>query len=456
MYKGIYEYTNGFEDEEPNEIKTIDIDDPIYNNKRPIMPCKKDQHSVYLWRWKRHFPTAAVCLGLLCVLLLAWIIGLLLYQRNQLTSSDTLTKERDQLQTSYNTLTKERDQLQTSFNNLTKERDQIQTSFNTPTKVRDQLQTSYNTPTKVRDQLQTSYNTDQIQTSYNTLTKERDQLQTNYNTLTKERDQLQTSNNTLTAERDQLQTSYNTLTKQRDQLQTSYNSLTKERDQLQTSYNTLSKERDQLQTSNNTLTAERDQLQTDYNTLTEQRDQLETSCNTLTAERDQIQTNNNSLTKERDQLQTSNNTLTEERDQLQKETECLKQSLVQKVCLDGWKKLGSSCYYVSTEYKSWEESRQDCRNRGADLVVIKSEDDQTFVNWLCGVKNYVWIGLTDSVSEGTWKWVDDTPLTTKYWNSKEPNGGGAENCVYFYSWSSDTGEWWDYDCSYKYRWICEK
>uniref|UniRef100_A0A8C7KPY5 C-type lectin domain family 4 member M-like n=1 Tax=Oncorhynchus kisutch TaxID=8019 RepID=A0A8C7KPY5_ONCKI len=283
MYKGIYEYTNGFEDEEPNEIKTIDIDDHIYNNKRPIMPRKKDgagdQHSVYLWRWKRHFPTAAVCLGLLCVLLLAWIIGLLLYQRNQLTSSNTLTKERDQVQSSGNNLTKERDQLQTS---------------------------------------------------YNTLTKERDQLQTSYNTLTKERDQLQ------------------------------------------------------------------------------------------------------------------------------KETERLKQSIVEKVCPRGWKKLGSSCYYVSTEKKSWEESRQDCRNRGADLVVINSQEKQTLVNWLCGVKNYVWIGLTDSVTEGTWKWVDGTPLTTKYWNSKEPNGGRAENCVYFYSWSSDTGAWWDYDCSYKYRWICEK
>ncbi|XP_052321032.1 C-type lectin domain family 4 member E-like, partial [Oncorhynchus keta] len=217
--------------------------------------------------------------------------------------------------------------------------------------------------------------------------------------------QLQTNSNTLTKERDQLQTSYNTLTEERDQLQTSSNTLTKERDQLQTNYNTLTKERDQLQTSNNTLTAERDQLQTNYNTLTKQRDQLETSCNTLTKERDQIQTSNN----------------TEERDQLQKETECLKQSLVQKVCPEGWKKLGSSCYYVSTKTKSWEESRQDCRDRGANLVVIKSEDDQTFVNWLCGVKNYVWIGLTDSVSEGTWKWVDDTPLTTKYWNSGQPD-----------------------------------
>ncbi|XP_071264417.1 CD209 antigen-like protein C [Salvelinus alpinus] len=316
----------------------MDFDDSIYANQRPFMPRKKDgagdQHSVSCQWWKRYSGAAAVCLGLLCVLLLAGITGLLLYQRNQLTSYNSLTKEGDQLQTSDNNLTAERDQLQTSNNTLSKERDQ--------------------------------------HTSDNTLTKQRDQLQTRYNTLTKESYQLQTRYNTLTEERDQLQTRYNTLTKERDQLQTRYN------------------------------------------------------------------------------------TLTEERDQLQKEIERLKQSLVEKVCPQGWNKLGSSCYYVSTEFKSWEESRQDCRNRGADLVVIKSQEQQIFVNWLCGVKKYVWIGLTDSVTEGTWKWVDDTPLTTTYWNSGEPNGGRAENCVYFYSWSSDTGEWWDYECSYKYRWICEK
>ncbi|XP_029599500.1 C-type lectin domain family 4 member M [Salmo trutta] len=323
MSEEIYENSDGFKGKKTDE--TMNIDDHIPINKRPIMPRKKDltgdQHSVFWQWWKRYSGAAAVCLGLLCVLLLAGIIGLLLYQRNQLTSSNTLTKERYQLQISGNNLTEERDQLQTSNN-----------------------------------------------------------------TLTKERDQQQTIDNTLIKERDQLQTSYNTLTKERDQLQTSYNTLTEERDQLQTRYNTLTKERDQLQ----------------------------------------------------------------------KETEHLKQSLVEKVCPQGWKKLGSSCYYVSTESKSWEESRQDCRNREAHLVVINSQEKQTLVNWLCGRKSYVWIGLTDSVTEGTWKWVDDTPLTTKYWNSGEPNGGRAENCVYFYSWSSDKGEWWDYDCSYKYRWICEK
>uniref|UniRef100_A0A673Y1G8 C-type lectin domain-containing protein n=1 Tax=Salmo trutta TaxID=8032 RepID=A0A673Y1G8_SALTR len=189
------------------------------------------------------------------------------------------------------------------------------------------------------------------------------------------------------AEKEQLQTSYNTLTKERYQIQTSYNTLTKERDQLQTSYNTLTKERDQLQTSYNTLTKERDQLQTSYNTLTKERDQLQTSYNTLTKERDQLQTCYNTLTKERAKLQTESGKFTNL----------------------SWQKFESSLYFLSTESKTWKESREDCLKRGADLVIINSDKEQTF---LFNLKKGVWIGLTDSVNEGTWKWVDCTPLTT--------------------------------------------
>ncbi|XP_071025387.1 paramyosin-like [Oncorhynchus clarkii lewisi] len=166
--------------------------------------------------WKRYSGAAAVCLGLLCVLLLAGIIGLFLYCEFDI--------EGDQLQTSDNNLTAERDQLKTSGNNLTEERDQLKTSGNNLTEERDQVQTSGNTLSKEKDQLQTRFNT---------LTKEKDKLQTSNNALTKERDQLQTSNHTLTKERDKLKTIFNTLTKERDQLQTSNNALTKERDQLQ-------------------------------------------------------------------------------------------------------------------------------------------------------------------------------------------------------------------------------
>ncbi|KAL0968800.1 hypothetical protein UPYG_G00272030 [Umbra pygmaea] len=77
----------------------------------------------------RRTRVSAVCLSLLCVLLLAGIIVLSVYYNKE---HQLHTKDKDQLQTSHNNLTKEKDQLQVSYNNLTKERDQLQTSYNNP------------------------------------------------------------------------------------------------------------------------------------------------------------------------------------------------------------------------------------------------------------------------------------------------------------------------------------
>uniref|UniRef100_A0A8C7PDB9 C-type lectin domain-containing protein n=1 Tax=Oncorhynchus mykiss TaxID=8022 RepID=A0A8C7PDB9_ONCMY len=211
-----------------------------------------------------------------------------------------------------------------------------------------------------------------------------------------------------------------------EQLQTSYNNLTKERDQIQTSYNTMTKERENLQTSNNNLTKERDQLQTSYNIMTKERDRLQTSYNTMTKERDQLQT-------ERDFLNWRLTNLS-------------------------WQKFESSWYFLSTETKTWKESRQDCLKRGADLVIINSDMEQEF---LFKLKKRVWIGLTDSVSEGTWKWVDGTPLTNpRYWNDHQPDSGdpsGEEDCVEIHKdWIFPLKAWNDMPCDWKLNWICEK
>uniref|UniRef100_A0A8C7SRW0 Uncharacterized protein n=1 Tax=Oncorhynchus mykiss TaxID=8022 RepID=A0A8C7SRW0_ONCMY len=287
---------------------------------------------------------------------------------------------------------------------------------------------------------------DQLQTIYNTLTKERDQLQNSLNTRTTERDQLQNSLNTRTTERDQLQNSLNTRTTERDQLQNSLNTRTTDRDQLQNSLNTRTTERDQLQNSLNTRTTERDQLQNSLNTRTTERDQLQNSLNTRTTERDQLQNSLNTKTTEIDKLMKRLNTITMEHDQLQKDIGSYP---------EGWRRFGCSCYYLSTERKSWKESRQDCLERGADLVIINSEEEQTFINGFESV-TFAWIGLTDSVTEGTWKWVDGTPLTTpRYWWSGEPDGWTDQNCVEIYM-SSGQGVWRDYDCTFSQQWICEK
>uniref|UniRef100_A0A8C7HZT0 Type-2 ice-structuring protein-like n=1 Tax=Oncorhynchus kisutch TaxID=8019 RepID=A0A8C7HZT0_ONCKI len=128
-------------------------------------------------------------------------------------------------------------------------------------------------------------------------------------------------------------------------------------------------------------------------------------------------------------------------------------------CPKRWRMLGSSCYFLSTERKTWEECKLDCLARGADLVIINSRQEQKLLYQLHGDADLlVWIGLTDTVNEGTWKWVDGTPLTTSYWKSGKPDHGGTNNkdCVEVNHRDNVLANWNDAPCSHMLHWICEK
>ncbi|XP_051766290.1 CD209 antigen-like protein C isoform X1 [Ctenopharyngodon idella] len=161
-------------------------------------------------------------------------------------------------------------------------------------------------------------------------------------------------------------------------------------------------------------------------------------------------------TKERDLL-TKITSLTEERGQLQiiafkTEKDLLsKNDLIKRLHeMDGRIYNQSSFYYISSEKKSWTESRKYCTERGADLIIINNKEEQDFVKKMSDGA-LVWIGLTDSDVEGRWKWVDGSTLTSGFWGSGEPNGRTGENCVL-----TDSSGWADYPCHGHYQWICEK
>ncbi|KAI5087738.1 CD209 antigen-like protein C, partial [Silurus meridionalis] len=121
----------------------------------------------------------------------------------------------------------------------------------------------------------------------------------------------------------------------------------------------------------------------------------------------------------------------------------------------GWINFRSSFYYVSNEKKSWEESRQNCRDKGADMMIINSKEEQEFIIKHISSIREVWIGLSDKDKEGEWKWVDASPLTFKDWGQGEPGGKEEENCVEIYK-SSNSIIWNDKNCSKKLNCICEK
>ncbi|KAK1902354.1 C-type lectin domain family 4 member E [Dissostichus eleginoides] len=66
--------------------------------------------------------------------------------------------------------------------------------------------------------------------------------------------------------------------------------------------------------------------------------------------------------------------------------------------------------FASGSKASWEQSRDNCRARGADLVIVDSKEEQEFISSM-KMKEQTWIGLSDREEEGTWKWVDGSPLT---------------------------------------------
>ena len=97
---------------------------------------------------------------------------------------------------------------------------------------------------------------------------------------------------------------------------------------------------------------------------------------------------------------------------------------------------GGHSYYRSTGVAYWTTARTNCSNMGGHLVTITTSGEQSFIYglWPSG-----WIGLTDEVTEGTWRWVTGETYSYKNWNSGEPNNSGNEDYVQFVS----NGKWND-------------
>ncbi|XP_026232653.1 CD209 antigen-like protein E [Anabas testudineus] len=200
------------------------------------------------------------------------------------------------------------------------------------------------------------------------------------------------------------------------------------------------------------LIQERDQLKDKLVNTTEERDQLKARLVNTTEERDQLKAKLFNTNQERDQLKASLIQMTEERNRLQN------LSKQKKTCPAGWTMFNCVCYFLSSKSGSWQTGREDCRQRGADLVVIDSAEVQKFLSGF--TRNPTWIGLSDFENEGTWKWIDGTPLTLTYWASSQPDNGGGdpkygeEDCAQIRTYTNDL--WNDLSCSSHLHWICGK
>ncbi|XP_077950476.1 uncharacterized protein LOC120814985 isoform X4 [Gasterosteus aculeatus] len=123
-------------------------------------------------------------------------------------------------------------------------------------------------------------------------------------------------------------------------------------------------------------------------------------------------------------------------------------------CQKGWNETQKSCYVFHNSeapphLKTWEEARENCRGRGADLVVVHDEEEKNVIDEKITklyVSNGYWMGLR--VEGGTWKWIDGTDLTDASWIGPPAEG----HCAV----SLPTRKWTSVKCDEKRTRICSQ
>ncbi|XP_073334454.1 uncharacterized protein [Pagrus major] len=450
----------------------MDMENSKIGYKQFFTDGSKLQYSVYALR-NSPFRIATVCLGLLCLILLFGVIGQSVHYQNteqeHQNNLKAMHKEKDNLQEDLRTAQKLKRDLQVTNTNLQQNYDYLSTRYNridTNNNVlsrevtelkssQSQLQASNTASTKEIETLKAS--NDQLQTDNRALTSTKDLIQKQYDIAVNRKNELQAHYVSVIKERDNLQNKYNNATRQRDQLQINYNAMTKAVEHLHDRYNHSTIEKDKIASSHQNLTVEKENLQARYDVLVKSLDELQASYTSMTQEKQEVENSCQNVTVERDLLMKNNDNLTAERDELQIEIEKLKAKIRDVKCPTGWRKYEGSCYYTSTGKKNWRKGREYCQSKGADLAIIKTQEEMIFINGLYSSDKEVWIGLTDEGVEGNWKWVDGSPLTTTFWGKNQPNSfdGRNQDCVEFRHQATGNGDWNDESCNREQTWICE-
>ncbi|XP_077574552.1 uncharacterized protein LOC144197789 [Stigmatopora nigra] len=442
-------------------------------SKRLSVDTSKLYHSVQALR-NSPFRVATLFLALLCAILVAAVIGQAINNskvgKHHENTIEAARKENEILQSKLKTvqnmkkdLEVNHEHLQSSYNYMSKSTNKIQSNSNLLTEEvnklkqsQSNLQVSNAALSKEREQLKASKA--QLQTTNKALSTAKDLLKTQIELMTKSRNVLEISYHSVTNERDNLQNKYNNVTGSKEQLQMTYNNQIKKIEHLRENYRSSSSDRDSIASSHQNLTVETANLQNTYATLANGTNNLMATYNSAILEKKAIEIRLKNLTAERDLDKVKITNMGAEINKLRIEVSTLNATLKatpNKVCPSGWKKFETSCYLTSTSKKTWYLSRNNCQSKGADLVIINSNDEKEFVNGLLSGATEGWIGLTDDGVEGHWKWVDGTPLTLSFWADDQPNSfDGDQDCVEFWHRSSG-GKWNDSKCSSKKHWVCE-
>ena len=86
-------------------------------------------------------------------------------------------------------------------------------------------------------------------------------------------------------------------------------------------------------------------------------------------------------------------------------------------------------YYAFDEGKTWTEAKEKCEVIGGHLVTITTQEEQEIVESIIknGTKSCYWLGGTDEIAEGQWKWITGEEFKYTHWAKDMPDNFLTEN-----------------------------
>ncbi|MDB9476323.1 lectin-like protein [Dolichospermum circinale] len=103
-----------------------------------------------------------------------------------------------------------------------------------------------------------------------------------------------------------------------------------------------------------------------------------------------------------------------------------------------------STYLLTSFFSTWEQAQAQAQSLGGNLVTINTAAEQNWLVSTFGGSQELWIGLTDKVTEGQFKWASGEISTYTNWFTGQPDNGGPQGEDYVAMNFGSAGKWNDY------------
>lgn len=110
-------------------------------------------------------------------------------------------------------------------------------------------------------------------------------------------------------------------------------------------------------------------------------------------------------------------------------------------------KFGGHEYALVKEAVTWHVAKKRCEEMGGHLAVINSTNEAAFVSAACRGDS-TWLGATDELQEGDWRWVRDSKMPVPSRNFNNDRNIAHALCWHWNDWN-------DGACGERFFFMCE-